>query len=1302
LLEGGAGDDLLFGGAGNDTLIGGDGRDTYYLHLGMGADRVIELAGQESLIRVDSVLSGSDLVVTRVGDDLRIVINGTSDRLTLVDYYTQPGDWRVDAGQGEMPLADFLASAAAPVSGTPYEQAMTEFQQVVKLAYPSKMTAQGYALEADGAWHYRSSSGNPMWHDINTGLVFETVHSDEQEFTVEWMQWWDMISSTSSVEQQTTYQISSGGAGAVMSQEKAAPYFIPAGAADYLSATSLQYPGGYGSGMIPEVPVYDSTGHFLGTWMYPPGNSYALPGSGALQEVTVTTTTTTTTTTTYYESRSLLVEANGDDNQINVGGGAAADGGAGNDVISSSWFGCGDWYYYGVWSPVLLYGNDGDDTLTGGVGDDFLIGGAGRDVLDGGYGADRYYLENESAGDLIVDRGEIETWEIQTRRNGPWTRDGVPSVATQNDAVIFPEGVAVSDLRFSWNDEPIALVNWWYHDLGVYESWLDGTFAKAQEMAAVLTLSWGIDNCVRIYMPNAERTPGGIEEFHFADGTSLTRAQLLALAPAHDLDPREQANVMEGSGVLMGFGGDDTIIGGAGGNHIDGGDGNDLIIAGNDGDWITGGRGADTLIGGEGNDVLGFGLLEFWSEGNTYRGGAGDDVLLGTINSDIYDFDLGDGQDVIADFFRDDGGYGHYDSGSDLLAAAGVPDDLAPLMNGQWWTAWYDEAAWEAWLAAWQEANPYRGKDTIRLGAGISPEDITISIDEYTGDWVLSNVKSGDSIRVEAGSLGLENPIGRIEFADGTVWDATGQIVSLNHAPKVGVLLADQQVEPGAPFTYTLPADSFTDIDAGDGLTTTATLDNGDPLPAWLTFDAATQTFTGTPTPDDIGPLPLRVTATDPFGASASQSFTLDVTGSVEPGDMLIGTAGNDLLIGGAGNDTLDGGPGADTMIGGAGNDTYVVDHGGDIVKELAGDGIDTILSSLTITLPANVENLTLTGNAAINGTGNALDNLLIGNAGNNVLNGGAGNDMLDGGAGNDTLTGGLGFDTYRFGHGDGQDTITYDIEKSPDKCSILQFKEGVTTDEVTVHRAGETLVLTLAGGEDQITVNSFFVNNMPGTGSTNPVQEVHFADGTVWDLATLVAKALAGTDGPDTLNGTTGDDILDGGAGNDTFWAGAGNDTLIGGEGNDALYAEAGDDLLFGGPGNDTLSGGAGHDLLDGGPGNDVLFGGTGNDIYRFGQGDGWDIINTDHDDSPDKWNVLEFKDTVHPADIHVVRSGVNLYLKLAGSTEGVSLQGFFSSKEAPDTGIDIPIQDVCFADGTHWDVTTLVGFVNDLTLGV
>ncbi|MFM7424910.1 MAG: calcium-binding protein [Elainella sp.] len=140
--------------------------------------------------------------------------------------------------------------------------------------------------------------------------------------------------------------------------------------------------------------------------------------------------------------------------------------------------------------------------------------------------------------------------------------------------------------------------------------------------------------------------------------------------------------------------------------------------------------------------------------------------------------------------------------------------------------------------------------------------------------------------------------------------------------------------------------------------------------------------------------------------------------------DTLIGEAGDDTLIGGDGSDLLSGREGKDQMIGGRGNDRYVVDTIGDIVAELAGEGIDTVNSFIeNYVLTANVENLNLIG-SALRGFGNNLENQITGNNNSNTLFGSGGNDTLigfdgddiiSGDAGNDVLTGGAGRDSFRF-----------------------------------------------------------------------------------------------------------------------------------------------------------------------------------------------------------------------------------------------------------------------------------------------
>ena len=137
--------------------------------------------------------------------------------------------------------------------------------------------------------------------------------------------------------------------------------------------------------------------------------------------------------------------------------------------------------------------------------------------------------------------------------------------------------------------------------------------------------------------------------------------------------------------------------------------------------------------------------------------------------------------------------------------------------------------------------------------------------------------------------------------------------------------------------------------------------------------------------------------------------------------DTINGRAGNDILKGGEGNDTLNGGAGADNMDGGDQNDTYIVDNAGDIVAEqfVGGQsGFDQVLSSASHTLGFGIEDLSLTGNAAINGSGNNLNNRIDGNNAANTLNGGDGNDFITGNGGNDILSGGNGNDILDGGLG--------------------------------------------------------------------------------------------------------------------------------------------------------------------------------------------------------------------------------------------------------------------------------------------
>ncbi|MDZ8189190.1 MAG: calcium-binding protein [Nostoc sp. ChiSLP02] len=154
------------------------------------------------------------------------------------------------------------------------------------------------------------------------------------------------------------------------------------------------------------------------------------------------------------------------------------------------------------------------------------------------------------------------------------------------------------------------------------------------------------------------------------------------------------------------------------------------------------------------------------------------------------------------------------------------------------------------------------------------------------------------------------------------------------------------------------------------------------------------------------------------FGTLSFTAINFDNVVGTNASDRITGDNQSNRLSGNGGNDTLNGGAGTDTLNGGTGNDTYIIDGAADTIIEAANSGTDTVRSSITYTLAANVEDLRLTGTSAINGTGNNLNNLLFGNTANNTLSGKAGNDTLDGNLGNDILNGEDGNDSLQGGPG--------------------------------------------------------------------------------------------------------------------------------------------------------------------------------------------------------------------------------------------------------------------------------------------
>ncbi len=247
--------------------------------------------------------------------------------------------------------------------------------------------------------------------------------------------------------------------------------------------------------------------------------------------------------------------------------------------------------------------------------------------------------------------------------------------------------------------------------------------------------------------------------------------------------------------------------------------------------------------------------------------------------------------------------------------------------------------------------------------------------------------------------------------------------------------------------------------------------------------------------------------------------------------------------------------------------------------------------SAVTVELPENgyTIDLTLIGGEQIDGTGNSLDNLIIGNRGKNTLYGGVGNDTLQGAAGNDTLYGGAGKNLLLGGRGND----TYFIASKFDR---LEEHADEGTDlvlaSISYALAANVENLTLTGSGEINGRGNSLANRITGNAASNVLR------------GDLGADTLFGGEGDDTLQGGDASDSLFGGVDADALYGGAGDDSVFGDSGDDVLCGGSGHDALFGGTNDDLLTGDGGNDLLSGGSGNDTLIGGAGRDTLEGGAG--------------------------------------------------------------------------------------------------
>ena len=820
----------------------------------------------------------------------------------------------------------------------------------------------------------------------------------------------------------------------------------------------------------------------------------------------------------------------------------------------------------------LITGSDKDDFIAGFGGNDVLDGGAGADTMDGGTGSDTYIVDND--GDTVTEVA------------------GKGGTDTVESSVSFTLGDFIEKLTLTGSDDidgtGNALKNTIVGNAG--DNRLDGGAG-----ADTMTGKGGDDTYVvdnvrdRVTEAAGEGTDTVESAISFTLGRNLEN---LTLTGSDDL----AGTGNELDNVLIGNAGANLLNGKAGADAMSGGDGDDLFIVDDAGDTVS--EAAD-----EGTDevessvsfTLGANVENLTLVGKAAIDGTGnalDNVLTGNSGANVLTGGAGDDTYVIQN-----------------------PDDVIVELAGG-------------------------GNDTVvttssfTLGGNI--ENLTLAGKKAingTGD-AGNNVLIGNAGRNTLdGGLGADTMNGG-RGNDTYIVDNDGDTVT-EVAGKGGTDTVESSVSfTLGDFIEKLTLTGSDDIDGtGNALKNTIVGNAGDNR---LDGGAGADTMTGKGGDDTYVVDNVRDRVTEAAGegtdtVESAISFTLGrnlenltLTGS----DDLAGT-GNELdnvLIGNAGANLLNGKAGADRMEGDAGNDFYIVEDAGDIIVENPDDlgdpttsdddfigGDDTVQSSVTFALGANVENLILAGKTAIDGTGNELDNILIGNGGANVLIGNDGADSLNGNAGNDTLRGGAGADTLDGGKGaddmaGGEGDDSYVVDSAGDVVEEL-FDEGTDTIESSVNfTLGDNLENLTLTGKASIAIGNELDNILTGTTRKNTL-EGGAGDDTYVVLNSKDVVVEAAGEGNDTVESEV----------NFELGANIENLTLTGGrsidgtgnELNNVLTGNNASNKLFGGLGNDTLDGGAGgedslfgeegDDILNGNAGASSLFGGAGDDTFVF-----------------------------------------------------------------------------------------------------
>lgn len=992
-------------------------------------------------------------------------------------------------------------------------------------------------------------------------------------------------------------------------------------------------------------------------------------------------TTDTRAAAVQYHGNDFLDGGDGDDYLVGLAGDDDLYGGEGADVLVADG------------TPDEVQGRYGDDYLNGGGGNDFLQGSGGDDQVEGGDGNDELWGD-EYAG---TDGAPLTAWG-----GAPLAAGGTAQALAQeahgrdhllggagNDTLtgggrddrleggegndlLFGDGIGV---QFEGDDQLFG---------GAGNDELQGNGGD--------DLLRGEDGDDRLFGQDGfDRLAGGIGADYLDGG----------LGDDH-LDGGDDKD------VLWGGAGDDTLLGGAADDQLMGNAGDDLLEGGRGVDYQSGGEGNDRyrLSAGDGvfagaayemledsagDDVVEFDGIASGSIELHEAAGSGDLALQYTAEDGVYlrgalggafeRFRFSDGEwrwdDFVAEFLDDAvlqtdplsnqmvvGGRRNDSlmAGSDAIVRGGRGDDAIALAAARN-TLVFQVGDGHDVVTAGAEALTSADSTTVRFGAGIAPQDLSLVLRPAVGDaWPYRlefrvGTQGSDSIAtgVDNNNILWTCVLDRFEFADGTVLSLAD-------------LVAERGIQvTGGPGNDMLAGSNLGDrLQGGDGADTLSGGDGDDRLEGgngsdWLRGGLGNDTYVFVPGQGDDQ-------VAEGVGA-ASLADVLEMDAAITADNLLIGRDDHDLTL---------------RVRGLAGS---VVIHG---QVDASAQEIEWFrFADGTQWSAAEVFARAQLGPLPVYWQGSALNETMAGDVGNDELSGLGGNDVLEGLAGNDLLDGGDGDDALYGGEGadslvggDGRDRLEGgaggDTLAGGEEADSLAGNEG---DDMLYGDAGND---SLVGGLGRDTLQG-------GTGHDTlygDEDEDYLHGGEDYDTLlgglgndTLYGEAgddwMRGDEGNDQLFGGDGDDyFLDGAEGNDLLHGDAGADTLSGGVGDDEVWGDDGDDFLIAGAGDDTLHGGAGGDILVDGVGTDVLYGDDGDDELHIELNDpdaGRDrLVGGKGDDT----YVLQFLTGAGQVDIvELAGEGIDTVVTfadyvLADNLENLTLEGFDGYQDLSGTG--------------------------------